>query len=263
MVLSQKSTCGRILTIIMNRPQVHNAFDEYFIAELKEAFLAAIEDPDVRILVLAGEGKSFSAGADLNWMRRVSNYTFEENIADAEELGSLLHLIYTSPKPVIARVHGSAFGGGVGLVAVCDIAISVEEATFCLSEVRLGLIPSVISPYVIRRMGSSQFRVFALTGVQMTSVEAFKLGLVHKLVMDEEELDAVVEVTISALLKGSPQAQRDIKDLSRFVSESPLNESVRIETAIRIAAARGSAEGKEGIQAFLEKRRPSWVREDD
>lgn len=247
-----------VAKITVNRPVVHNALNEKVIEQLSEAFLDFGQDPSVRVIVLASKGTVFSAGADLNWMKRVAAFTKQKNIEDAKKLSNLLHVIDTCPKPTIACVQGPAFGGGVGLVAACDIAICVEEAIFCLSEVKWGLIPAVISPYVINAIGQRQARRYILTADRMSALQALRLGLVHQ-VVGEGELEATVDSLVISILKGSPEAIKASKDLIRFVESRPLDASIHEEMARRIAAARSSAEGKEGIDAFLTKRTPSWV----
>lgn len=243
-------------TVTLNRPEIHNAFDDALIARLTEIFEFLGKRDDVRVVVVAANGKSFSAGADLGWMRRMANYSEAENRADAEQLARLIHVLDSLPKPTVARVQGAAIGGGVGLVAACDVAIASEAASFALSEVRLGLIPAVISPYVIGAIGPRQARRYMLTAERFDAAEARRIGLVHQTV-PAAELDAAVDSVVAALLLGGPEAVRESKMLARAVGGSP-DDSVRADTARRIARLRASPEGKEGVSSFLEKRKPRW-----
>lgn len=247
-----------IAQITLNRPAVHNAMDEQMIEELTQAFLDFGKDPSIRGIVLAANGDLFSAGADLNWMKRVAAYTTKKNVEDAKKLARLLDIIDTCPKPTIASVQGAVFGGGVGLIAACDIAICVEDVFFCLSEVKWGLIPAMISPYVINAIGQRQARRYVLTADRMSAEESLRLGLVHQ-VVGEGELEATVASLAVSILKGSPEAIKASKELIRFVESRPIDDAIHEETARRIASVRSSVEGKEGIDAFLTKRTPSWV----
>ncbi len=246
-----------VACVFMTRPEIHNAFDDQLINEMIAQFGEISGNPAVRVIVLGGEGKSFSAGADLNWMRRMADYTEAENFADAQGAAKLLAVIAEASQPVIARVHGAAFGGGVGLVSACDIAIGSEKALFSLSEVKLGLIPSVISPYVIRAMGARQAGRYMITGERFDAHEALRLGLLHK-VVGEDELDAAVEAMIEEILGNSPAAMREAKDLIAAVMNRPIDLAVKDDTATRIARVRASDEGREGLSAFLDKRTPAW-----
>ena len=250
-----------VALVALNRPDVHNAFDETLIAELTRALEALEAAPGVRALVLLGAGPSFCAGADLTWMRRMAAYDYEQNIADARALAHLLQRLATFPKPTIARVHGPAFGGGVGLVACCDIAIAVTDATFALSEARLGLIPSTIGPYVVEAIGARQARRYMLTGERFEAAEAYRLGLVHDLVATVGDLDERVNEVLGELLVAGPRAQAAAKALVRAVAHRPIDERVIADTAERIAAVRASDEAREGIAAFLSRRSPAWVPE--
>jgi methylglutaconyl-CoA hydratase len=247
-----------VATVTMNRPDVHNAFDEALIAELTRVMRSLDDDPAVRVVVLAAHGKSFSAGADLNWMKRMAHYTEGDNLRDALQLAELMRTIDRLHKPTIARVQGHAFGGGVGLVACCDMAVAAKGATFSLSEVRLGLIPAVISPYVVRAIGERSARRYFLTAERFPAEQAYHLGLVSE-VVDPEWLDSSLDSLIDQLLKGGPMAIGAAKDLIRAVAGRPIETAVVEDTAQRIARTRASAEGREGIAAFLEKRTPSWV----
>lgn len=247
-----------VARITMARPEIHNAFDDQLINDMTAAFQEISLNPSARVVVLSSEGKSFSAGADLNWMRRMADYSDAENFADAKNLASLLFLISTLPIPVIARVQGAAFGGGVGLVSACDIAIGSENAVFSLSEVKLGVIPGVISPYVIRAMGERQAGRYMLSGERFDANEAQRIGLLHKTV-NASELDHAVDDMVFELLKNGPQAMRECKELIAAVANRPIDESVMDDTSTRISRVRASQEGKEGLESFLNKRKPSWL----
>jgi len=247
-----------VATIRMNRPEVHNAFDDALIAALTSELRRLDRLPLARIIVLAANGKSFSAGADLNWMRRMAKYSQEENLRDALALADLMRTLDGMGKPTIAQVQGAAFGGGVGLVACCDIAIASTEAAFCLSEVRLGLIPSVISPYVIAAIGERAARRYFLTAERFDAVEARRLGLVHE-VVEGVALDDTVAKIAGQLLKGGPRALAAAKKLIADVSRRPMDDGLSAETARRIAAIRVEPEGQEGLAAFFDKRSPDWT----
>ena len=247
---------GALATITLNRPEVHNAFNDAVIAELTRHLHDLAGDETVRAVVLRAAGRSFSAGADLQWMRRMADYDEAANLADARALAALMHALDRLPKPTVAAVQGPAFGGGVGLVACCDIAVAAETAAFSLSEVKLGLIPAVISPYVVAAIGARAARRYFLTGERFSALEAQRLGLVHE-VVPGHMLDAAVATVLDRLAEGGPGAQGAAKALIADVAgRTP--ESVRDETARRIAAIRAGAEGKEGVAAFLEKRAPAW-----
>ena len=246
-----------VATIRMNRPDVHNAFDDILIAALTAELRRLDQLPEARVIVLAANGKSFSAGADLNWMRRMAKYSREENLRDAMALAGLMRTLDGVKKATIARVQGAAFGGGVGLVACCDIAIASTQAAFSLSEVRLGLIPSVISPYVIAAIGERAARRYFLTAERFDAVEARRIGLVHE-VVDSGVLDESVATIVGQLLKGGPQALAAAKKLIADVSRRPMDDALSAETAGRIAAIRVEREGQEGLAAFFGKRKPDW-----
>jgi methylglutaconyl-CoA hydratase len=248
-----------VATLTLNRPEVHNAFDDRLIAELAHKLRDAAHDAEVRAIVLAANGKSFSAGADLNWMKRMARYSEGENLRDAVGLADLMHTISVLPKPAIARVQGPAYGGGVGLVACCDIAVGSHAAMFSLSEVRLGLIPAVISPHVIAAIGERQARRYFLTAERFDAAEAQRIGLLH-LVVEEAQLDAAVNGVVEHLLKGGPKALAAAKDLIAAVANRPIDRRLVEDTADRIARIRVTAEGREGITAFLEKRAPGWTK---
>jgi methylglutaconyl-CoA hydratase len=249
---------GAIRTITLSRPDVRNAFNDEVIAQLKNAFTEAGQAADVRCVVLAAEGPAFCAGADLNWMRRMADYTRDENLADAGQLAAMLRAIYECPKPTIARVQGDVFAGGVGLVAACDMAVSVDTATYCLSEVKLGLIPATISPYVIRAMGARASHRYFLTAERFGATEAHRIGLVHE-VVSADALDAKVAELTQALVTASPNAVRACKRLVQDVAEREIDDALVAHTVAVIADIRSSDEGKEGVQSFLQKRKPSWL----
>ncbi|HQR10014.1 MAG TPA: enoyl-CoA hydratase/isomerase family protein [Casimicrobiaceae bacterium] len=244
--------------VALNRPDLHNAFNETLIAELTMALQALEADASVRAVVLTGRGKSFCAGADLNWMKKMSGYGHAENLADAKALALMLRTLYGLSKPTVACVRGAAFGGGVGLVACCDIAVAAHDATFSLSEAKLGLIPATISPYVIEAIGARQARRYFLTAERFTAAEAFRIGLAHDIV-PEPELDTRVNEILGALLVAGPMAQLECKALIRGVAHRPISPEVIDGTAEHIAAVRASPEGIEGVAAFLGKRPAAWV----
>jgi len=247
-----------IATVTLNRPAIHNAFDERLIAKLTQTFVELDDERDVRVVVLAGAGRSFCAGADLNWMRRMAAFDHDENLRDATALAAMLRALYALSKPTIARVHGAAYGGGVGLIAACDIAIAVPEATFALTEAKLGLIPATIGPYVIEAIGARQARRYFLTAERFAAAEALRIGLVHE-VVDSSQLDARIDGIIGALRAAGPFAQLECKALIRGVAHRPIDADVISGTAGHIAAVRASPEGKEGVAAFLDKRTPAWI----
>ncbi len=242
----------------LNRPEIRNAFNDTAIAELAKAFTAMGVDPAVRVVVLGGRGSAFSAGGDLNWMKQMAGYSFDENYADALRLAEMLHTIATLPKPTVARVQGAAYAGGMGLVAACDIAVAAAEAEFCLSEVKLGLVPATISPYVLAAMGKRAAHRYFLTAERFSAAEALRIGFVHALA-PAAELDAAVEGICRELLAGGPDAHAATKQLIRDVADAPLTAELLAKTARHIATARATEEGQEGVRAFLEKRRPVWL----
>lgn len=249
---------GAVVFLRMERAERHNAFDDALIAELTEALRAAEDDQAARVVVLAGAGKSFSAGADLGWMKRMAAFSREENERDAMALASLMRTLAQVRKPTLARVQGPAYGGGVGLVACCDIAVAARAASFALTEVRLGLVPAVISPYVVGAIGERAARRYFLTGERFDAAEAHRLGLVHEVVEDEAALDVRIDALVEALLCCGPLAQGEAKELVRAVAGRPVTAELIQDTARRIARLRASPEGREGVAAFLEKRRPDW-----
>ncbi len=246
-----------IATILMDRAKVHNAFDEVLIEELTAAFVAMNQDETVRLICLRGAGKSFSAGADLNWMKKMANYSWEENYQDSLVLATLMSTIAKSVKPTMAIIQGATFGGGVGLVAACDFAIASKTASFCLSEVKLGLIPAVISPYVVAVIGERLAHRYFISAESFSAETALRIGLVSEIVA-AKDLDAHVESLLDGVAANAPVAIREAKKLIRFVSNGPLTEDMIRETASKIADRRASLEGIEGVTAFLEKRKPNW-----
>lgn len=247
-----------VARIVIDRPDRHNAFDEALIAALTDNFTTLGNDQAVRAIILSGNGKSFCAGADIGWMRRAAGWSEAENIADAMKLSAMLNAIDTCPKPVIARVHGVVAGGGVGLVACADMAVAIEGAQFRLSEVRLGLTPATISPFVIARIGAGQARRWFLTAEGFGAAEAQRIGLTHETASDDAAADAVIANWLAHLGAAAPGAVADAKALVRDVAGRPVSDALRHETAARIAARRASAEGREGIAAFFDKRKPEW-----
>ena len=243
--------------IWLNRPDLRNAFNDNMIAELTAALKTLEADTAVRAVVLAGTGPAFCAGADLNWMKRMSGYSVAQNHADAMGMAGMLNTLYMLKKPTIARVHGAAFAGGVGLIAACDIAVAAYEAEFCLSEAKLGLIPATISPYVIRAMGERASRRYFLSAEHFTAAEAYRIGLVSD-ITPLAELDERINALLEQLLLCGPNAQALSKDLIHAVAGNAINAGMISDTASRIATARASAEGREGVAAFLEKRKPVW-----
>jgi methylglutaconyl-CoA hydratase len=247
-----------IAQIWLNRPDLRNAMNDVMFTELFDAFAAAIADVDVRVILLAGRGKAFCAGGDLTWMKTARNMSAEDARKDSVKLAMVLRQIYESPKPVVARVQGSAFAGGMGLVSACDIAIASTDAKFCLSEVKLGLIPAMISPYVIKAMGEPNARRYMLTAEVLDAAEAYRIGFVHD-IAQPDDFDAKVNAILGHLIQGSPNALNETKRLIRDVVTMPIGDEVMNETAARIAKVRASDDAQEGIAAFFEKRKPAWV----
>ena len=247
-----------IATVTLNRPEIRNAFNDEMIAELTDAFNKLGANNDVRVIVLAAAGKVFCAGADLNWMRAMADYSYEENLADADKLAQMLKTIYECPKPTIAAVQGDVYAGGMGLVAVCDVAIAVRIANFCLSEVRLGLAPATISPYVIRALGARASQRYFLSAEVFDSKKARQLGFIHERVSEESLDDAVAEFC-AKVVKNSPEAVKTCKRLLHEVAGAPINDELIANTVKGIADIRSSEQGKEGVQAFLQKRKPDWL----
>jgi methylglutaconyl-CoA hydratase len=249
---------GAVATVWLNRPEVRNAFNETSIAEITDVFHMLHGRADIRVVVLAARGPAFCAGADLNWMRKMAGYSRDENLEDAGRLARMLRTIYQCAKPVIARVHGDCYAGGVGLAAACDIVVASYAANFCLSEVRLGLIPATISPYVIKAMGEQAARRYLMSGEVFTADRARMTGFVHE-VIPSAELDIKVAGIVDALLKASPNAVGEAKRLVREVASEPVDDDLVKDTVERIADIRTSAEGREGMQSFLDKRKPAWA----
>jgi methylglutaconyl-CoA hydratase len=250
-------TQDRVARIYLNRPEVRNAFNDGVIAELADAFTRLGRDPGLRVIVLGGHGKAFCAGADLAWMRTMADYDWEQNRADAARLAEMLWAVDDCPLPVVGRVHGDCYAGGMGLAAACDVLVAAEGVHFCLSEARLGLLPATISPYVLRAMGEQAARRYFLTAERFSAAQARAMGFVHELVAPEA-LDAKVDEIVGLLVANGPAAVKSCKRLVRDVAGRPITPELRAETARRIADVRASAEGREGVQAFLDKREPGW-----
>ncbi|MBA2676459.1 enoyl-CoA hydratase/isomerase family protein [Ramlibacter sp.] len=256
----QQSMQGHLATVTLNRPEVRNAFNDEVIGELTAVFRQLGADPSVRCIVLAANGPSFCAGADLNWMKRMAGYTREENVADAGALAEMLRTLYACPKPTIARIQGDVYAGGMGLAAACDIAITVDTANFCLSETRLGLIPATIGPYVIRAMGERAAHRYFLTAERFDAAEALRIGFVHEVVA-ASVLNERVEGIAQALVNAGPEAVKASKRLVQDVGSRAITPELIRATVEGIADIRASAEGREGIQSFLNKRKPAWLPE--
>ncbi|MGL6111429.1 MAG: enoyl-CoA hydratase/isomerase family protein [Rubrivivax sp.] len=246
-----------VAEVWLNRPEVRNAFNDAVIAELNEAFTRLAQDDTLRVIVLGGHGKAFCAGADLAWMRAMADYDWQRNRADAQSLADMLWTIYRCPVPVIGRIHGDCYAGGLGLAAVCDVLIAAEGMHFCLSEARLGLLPATIGPYVVRALGEQASRRYFSTAERFSAAKALALGFVHE-VVPAEALDAKVAELVAALVANGPAALRACKRLVQDVAGQPIDETLRDETARRIADIRASVEGREGVSAFLNKRDPAW-----
>jgi methylglutaconyl-CoA hydratase len=249
---------GAVARVFLNRPDVRNAFNDSVITELRDAFAGFAADASLRAIVLGGHGKAFCAGADLNWMRTMAGYDWAQNKADAERLAEMLWAIYSCPLPVVGRIHGDCYAGGVGLAAVCDVLVAAEGMNFCLSEAKLGLLPATISPYVMRAMGTQAARRYFITAERFDAATAQRIGFVHE-VVPVEALDAKVDEIVAALVANGPQAVKACKQLVQDFAGVPIDAALRAETARRIADVRASDEGREGVQAFLNKRAPSWL----
>ncbi len=248
---------GAVARVFLNRPEVRNAFNEGVIAELTQAFTGFAADESLRAVVLGGHGKAFCAGADLAWMRAMADYTWEQNRADAQGLADMLHAIWSCPAPVVARVHGDCYAGGVGLAAVCDVLVAAEGVHFCLSEAKLGLLPATIGPYVVRALGEQASRRYFTTAERFDAARAHALGFVHE-VAPADQLDARVQAIVDAWTANGPAAVRACKRLVQDVASQPMTPELRADTACRIADIRASDEGREGVQSFLGKREPAW-----
>jgi len=247
-----------IARVTLKRPEVRNAFNEAVIAELTAVFAQLGGEDSVRAIVLAAEGKAFCAGADLNWMKSMASYSWEENKADAGRLAQMLWTIYRCPQPVIARVQGDAYAGGVGLLAVCDIVVAVDTAGFCLSEAKLGLLPATIAPYVVRALSEQASRRYFVTAERFSAQEAHRLGLVHELT-SADSIDEKIAALLGAISANGPAAVRACKRLVQDVAHQAITAELRDDTARRIADIRASDEGREGVQSFLGKRAPNWL----
>jgi len=248
---------GLVAKVIFCRPEVHNAFNDTLIYEMTDLFKSVREDKDLRVIVLTGEGKSFCAGADLNWMRRVKDYSYEKNLEESLALADLFYLIYTMPLPVIGRINGAAIGGGTGFVSVCDIAVAAESARFSFSEVKIGLVPACIGPYVIKKIGEGKAREYFISGERLTAADAYRIGLVNRYYPDDR-LDEELDKLVGTILSSGPNAIKMAKEL---ISNVPLMTPDKFKpyTAEMIAKLRKSDEGQEGMDAFLNKRKPNWV----
>jgi len=246
-----------VAEVWLNRPDVRNAFNDGVIAELTAAFQTLGADPALRVIVLGGRGKAFCAGADLSWMRAMAGFDWEQNRADAQALAEMLWTVYSCPLPVVGRIHGDCYAGGVGLAAVCDVLVAAEAVHFCLSEARLGLLPATIAPYVVKAFGEQASRRYFITAERFDAARAKALGFVHE-VVPAEELDATVGALVATLVANGPAAVKACKRLVQDVAGRPIDATLRDETARRIADIRASAEGREGVQAFLAKREPGW-----
>ena len=248
---------GMVARVFLNRPEVRNAFNDGVIAELTAAFRDLGADPGLRVIVLGGHGKAFCAGADLSWMRTMAGYTWEQNHADAQALAGMLWTLYSCPLPVVGRIHGDCYAGGLGLAAVCDVLVAAEGVQFCLSEARLGLLPATIGPYVVRALGEQASRRYFVTAERFDAARAQALGFVHE-VAAADTLDAKVDEIVNALVANGPAAVKACKTLVQTVAGRPIDAALRAGTARRIADIRASDEGREGVQAFLNKREPAW-----
>ena len=248
---------GRVAKVFLNRPEVRNAFHDGVITELAETFTRLGQDPGVRAIVLGGHGKAFCAGADLNWMKSMACYGLEDNRADATRLAEMLWAIYSCPLPVVGRLHGDCYAGGMGLAACCDVLVAAEGMHFCLSEARLGLLPATISPYVMRAMGEQAARRYFITAERFSAAQAREMGFVHELVA-ADALDAKVDEIVALLVANGPAAVKACKRLVQDFAGREITPELRAETARRIADIRASDEGREGVQAFLNKREPAW-----
>jgi methylglutaconyl-CoA hydratase len=257
-VLDVSYPTPQVARVWLNRPEVRNAFNEEVIAALTATFAELAKDEALRVVVLGAHGKAFCAGADLNWMKAMAGYSWEENRADAQKLADMLWTLDQCPVPIVGCIQGDCYAGGMGLAAVCDVLVAVEGATFCLSEARLGLLPATISPYVVRAMGQSAARRYMVTAERFSATQAHAMGMVHELATPET-LNEKVDGMVRTLVANGPHAVRACKRLVRDVSGVPISEALRAETARRIADIRASEEGREGVQSFLNKRKPSWL----
>ena len=257
-VLDVSRPTPQVARVWLNRPEVRNAFNDEVIAALTSTFAELAQDEQLRVIVLGAHGKAFCAGADLNWMKAMAGYSWEENRADAQKLADMLWTLDQCPVPIVGRIQGDCYAGGMGLAAVCDVLVAVEGATFCLSEARLGLLPATISPYVVRALGQPASRRYMVTAERFSAQRAHAVGMVHELAT-AETLDEKVDDFVRTLVANGPQAARACKRLVQDVSGAPITEALRAETARRIADIRASDEGREGVASFLNKRPPSWL----
>jgi methylglutaconyl-CoA hydratase len=249
---------GHVSHVWLNRPDVRNAFNEEVIKELTDVFTQLSQDKHLRAVVLGGHGKAFCAGADLAWMQKMAQYTWEQNRADAQALADMLWVIYRCPVPVIGRIQGDCYAGGVGLAAVCDVLVAADTVTFCLSEAKLGLLPATIGPYVVRALGEQAARRYMVTAERFSAAQASAMGFVHEVVA-ADQLDSKVADIVAAVVANGPMASRACKRLLQDLSGQPISAELRADTAKRIADIRVSSEGQEGVQSFLGKRPPSWI----
>lgn len=257
-VLDIRRPSPHVAEVWLNRPEVRNAFNDGVIAALTEAFTRLNQDTELRVVVLAGHGKAFCAGADLNWMRAMADYSWDENRADAGKLAEMLWTLDQCPVPVIGRIHGDCYAGGMGLASVCDVLVASDNVTFCLSEARLGLLPATIAPYVVRAMGGQAARRWFTTAERFSAAQGQAMGFVHEL-CTPNEIDARVAALVATLVANGPAAVRACKQLVRDVAGRPIDAALRDETARRIADIRASSEGREGVSSFLNKRAPNWL----
>lgn len=257
-LLDLRRPSPQVAEVWLNRPEVRNAFNDDVIAELTQVFAALSQDDDLRVIVLGAHGKAFCAGADLNWMRAMADYSWDQNRADAQKLADMLWTLYQCPVPIVGRIQGDCYAGGMGLAAVCDVLVAAHEVTFCLSEARLGLLPATIAPYVLRALGEQASRRYMVTAERFSAAQAHALGFVHEL-CSAEALDAKVAALVATLAANGPKAARACKRLVRDVAGAPLTIELRADTAQRIADIRSSDEGREGVQSFLNKRKPGWL----
>ena len=249
---------GPVARVFLNRPEVRNAFNDGVITELTQTFTALAADTTLRCIVLGGHGKAFCAGADLNWMRAMAGYSWEQNRADAQALAEMLWTLYSCPLPIVGRVHGDCYAGGLGLAAVCDVLLAAEGVSFCLSEAKLGLLPATIGPYVVKAMGEQAARRWFVTAERFSAAQAHAMGFVHECVAPDA-LDAKVDEIVAALVANGPMAVRACKKLVQDVAGRAIDADLRADTARRIADIRASDEGREGIASFLGKRAPNWL----
>ena len=249
---------GAVARIFLNRPDVRNAFNDAVIAELTQAFGELSADTTLRAIVLGGHGKAFCAGADLSWMRAMADYDWEQNRADAQKLADMLWTIYSCPVPVVGRIHGDCYAGGVGLAAACDVLVAADGMNFCLSEAKLGLLPATIAPYVVKALGEQAARRYFVSAERFDAATAKALGFVHE-VIEADALDAKVDEIVAAIVANGPAAVKACKQLVKDVAARPITPELRADTARRIADIRASDEGKEGVQSFLNKRKPTWL----